>query len=423
MARLYAPYTVMISDWGLVALVATSLGSPLTRATGVSVPAENSGERVRQNLPMRVLIASDSFGGTLSARGACQAIARGWKNAAAHDEVKLLPLSDGGPGFLEVLSCLPEIRTWQFKVRSPLGTEVDAQISLVGQTAYLESAQACGRSLINDRVSGGVRAGSTFGVGQLLTHAIEIEGVKRVVVGLGGSGTNDAGAGLLAALGAQPQEALSRGGIGLINLPNIDLARVRERCSEVELLIATDVDNVLLGSQGATQVYAPQKGATPADVVDLEAALSNFAAKTDPRMATVAGSGAAGGLAFGLMLLGGRRVSGIELVAQALDLEHAIAESDLVITGEGSFDWQSLRGKVIAGVAHFAAKYGKPVVVIAGQVHVARREFMALGVESAYAVAESQAEIADSLRSPTAALVSRAEAVARTWSPDRFRRG
>jgi glycerate kinase len=372
---------------------------------------------------MRVLIASDSFGGTLSARGACQAIAQGWNNAAVHDEVKLLPLSDGGPGFLEVLSCLPELRTWQFKVRSPLGTEVDAQISLVGQTAYLESAQACGRSLINDRVSGAVREGSTFGVGQLLAHAIEIEGVKRVVVGLGGSGTNDAGAGLLAALGAQPQQALSRGGIGLINLQNIDLVRVRQRCSKVELLIATDVDNVLLGSQGATQVYAPQKGATPADVVDLEAALSNFAAKTDPRMAAVAGSGAAGGLGFGLMLLGARRVSGIELVAQALDLEHAIADSDLVITGEGSFDWQSLRGKVIAGVAHFAAKYGKPVVVIAGQVHVARREFMALGVESAYAVAESQTEIEHSLRAPTAALASRAEAVARTWSPDTFRRG
>jgi glycerate kinase len=372
---------------------------------------------------MRVLIASDSFGGTLSAGGACQAIAQGWNNAAPHDQVRLLPLSDGGPGFLEVLSTLPEIRSWQVKVRAPLGTEVDAQISLVGQSAYLESAQACGRSLINDNDSSAVREGSTFGVGELLAHAIEIEGVKRVVVGLGGSGTNDGGAGLLAALGAQPSETLSRGGTGLINLQNIDLSRARERFSEVELLIATDVDNVLLGPQGATAVYAPQKGATTADVVDLEAALSNFAVKTDARMATVAGSGAAGGLAFGLMLLGAHRVSGIELVAQALDLEHAIAQSDLVITGEGSFDWQSLRGKVIAGVAHFAAKYGKPVVVIAGQVHVARREFMALGVESAYAVAGTQAEIADSLGSPTATLVSRAEAVARTWSPDRSRRG
>jgi glycerate kinase len=374
---------------------------------------------VGQNLRMRVLIASDSFGGTLSAHDACQAIATGWRNAAPHDHLTLLPLSDGGPGFLSVMSSLPITKTWQVSVRSPLGGEVEAQIAQVGQTVYLESAQACGRYLTDETESRGVRQGSTFGVGQLLAHALKSDDVKRIVVGLGGSGTNDAGAGLLAALGAEPCELLSLGGVGLLNVTTVDLEGVRSRFADIDLLIATDVDNPLLGPQGATEVYGPQKGASAADIVELEAALTHFVAITNPELALIAGSGAAGGLAFGLMLLGGRRVSGIEMVAEALNLQGAIDQCDLVITGEGTFDWQSLRGKVIAGVAHFAAKYGKPVVVIAGQVHVARREFMALGVESAYPVAESQAEITASLADPTRALVRRAESVARTWSPGR----
>jgi glycerate kinase len=371
---------------------------------------------VGQNLRMRVLIASDSFGGTLSAQGACEAIAAGWRSAAPHDAVTLLPLSDGGPGFLSAMSSLPMAKTWQVRVCSPLGDEVDAQLVQVADTVYLESAQACGRQFTNDSGSSVVRRGSTFGVGQLLDHALKVPDVKKIVIGLGGSGTNDAGAGLLAAIGCE-SESLTGGGVGLLNAATVDLEGVRRRFAGIELLIATDVDNPLLGAQGATEVYGPQKGATAADIIELEAALTHFAAITNPQLALAPGAGAAGGLAFGLLLVGARRVSGIELVAQALNLDRAIAQSDLVITGEGSFDWQSLRGKVIAGVAHFAAKHGKPVVVIAGQVQVARREFMALGVESAYAVAENQAEIDASLADPARSLLRRAESVARTWSP------
>lgn len=366
---------------------------------------------------MRVLIASDSFGESLSAEEACEAIARGWRRGAPHDELAIQPLSDGGPGYLNVVATLPNAMLWPVSVRGPLGVEVDAQLCQIGETIYLESAQACGRNLVDDTKSIGVREGSTFGVGQLVLAALKIDGVKKIVVGLGGSGTNDGGAGALSALGAEPAEGLDRGGIGLSNLPTIDLKAAVEKFDGIELIIATDVDNPLLGPQGASEVYAPQKGASAKDVSELEASLTHFAEMTNPDVAREAGAGAAGGLGFGMMLVGARRISGIEMIAEAVDLPRAIAAADLVITGEGSFDWQSLRGKVIAGVAHFSAKSGRPVVVIAGQVHCARREFMALGVESAYAVAETPAEIEASFADPGGSLARRAEAVARTWSP------
>lgn len=370
-----------------------------------------------QNLLMRVLIASDSFGGTLSAQAACDAIAAGWRRGAPPDDLTLLPLSDGGPGFSAVIATLPTAQARSVLVRSPLGVDVEAEIIQIGDAVYLESAQACGRALIDESNSLGVRQGSTFGVGQLVSEALKIDGIKKIVIGLGGSGINDGGAGLLAALGGEPRDLLLGGGIGLANLPRVDLRETRSRFADIELIIATDVDNPLLGPQGASEVYAPQKGASASEVTELEAGLAHFAAMTDPHLAKAPGAGAAGGLAFGLMLLGARRISGIEMIAEAVDLPGAIAAADLVITGEGSFDWQSLRGKVISGVAHFSAKYGKPVVVIAGQVHVARREFMALGVESAYAVAETPAEIEASFADPSGSLARRAEAVARTWSP------
>ena len=369
---------------------------------------------------MRVLIASDSFGGTLTAQEACKAMAIGWRRAAPHDDLKLLPLADGGPGFLAAIATStsgPNAQIRKVRVRAPLGSEVDAQLCQMAESVYLESAQACGLNLVAGSGSRGVREGSSYGVGQLLAEALNLDGVKKIVIGLGGSGTNDGGAGMLAALGCEPGPVLTRGGIALGNLPKIDLAEVRDRFAGVELIIATDVDNPLLGPSGASEVYAPQKGARALDVTELEMTLTHFAAMTDPMMARVAGAGAAGGLGFGLMLLGAKRISGIEMIAEALDLSGAITASDLVITGEGSFDWQSMRGKVIAGVAHFAAKQGRPVVVIAGQVHCARREFMALGVESAYAVSETSAEIEASLADPKGALIRKAESVARTWSP------
>lgn len=348
---------------------------------------------VRQNALVRVLVAPDSFAGSLSAVQAAAAIAQGWSAGAPHDVVRTVPLSDGGPGFVDVFAGRVEVLT----VTGPLGDPTPAQIVIDGDTAYIESAQACGRHLVPVLSSETFRNGTTFGVGQLLQAALDV-GVKRIVIGLGGSATNDGGQGVIAAFGS------------------FDAAK--SALHGVEVVVATDVDNPLLGPQGAAAVYGPQKGATPADVDVVEAQLATWVAELGAaQIAQRAGAGAAGGLGFGLLLLGGIRKSGIEVVAAATHLADHIRDADLVITGEGSFDWQSLRGKVVSGVAHLASRAGVPVIVIAGQVLTGRREFSALGIESAYALAESPQEVQAAMADAANMLEKRAARLARSWSP------
>ena len=387
---------------------------------------------------MRVLIATDCFTGTLSASQAAEAIAAGWRRGAAPDELTLLPLSDGGPGFLDVLSAALGGVTVSVDVADPLGRPVPAAVLIVesggGRTAYIESAQACGLHLL----SGGERnpmITSTYGVGQLIEVAVA-QGARRVVVGLGGSGTNDGGAGMLAALGAGAAGALSAGGAKLRDLDDEDLpglTQVRERLRAVELVLATDVDSPLLGMHGASAVFGPQKGATPEMAQELESALGRFTdvvrrsappagdllTGKERRCDWEPGAGAAGGLGYGLLLLGGRRVRGVQAVLEAVGFDALVQAHDLVVTGEGTFDWQSLRGKVVAGVAEAALARAKPTVVIAGQTHVGRRDAMALGISGTYAVAENPAEVAAALADPGGTLSARSERVATTWSPRR----
>jgi glycerate kinase len=276
---------------------------------------------------------------------------------------------------------------------------------------------------------------STYGVGQLLEAALA-EGADRVVVGLGGSGTNDAGAGLLAALGAGDPEALAAGGAKLKNLKDEaleGLGAVRGRLLAIELVLATDVDSPLLGFHGASAVFGPQKGASPEMTQQLESALGRFtevvsqvvpagrdllSGKETP-LDREPGAGAAGGLGYGLILLGGHRVSGVQAVLDAVGFDSKVKATDLVVTGEGSFDWQSLRGKVVAGVAQAALARARPAVVIAGRTTVGRRETMALGISGTYAVAEKPDQVAAALADPAGTLSARAARVASTWSPRR----
>ncbi|HZX99336.1 MAG TPA: glycerate kinase [Dermatophilaceae bacterium] len=385
---------------------------------------------------MRVLIAPDSFTGTLSASEAAEAIAEGWRRSAPQDDLTLVPLSDGGPGFLDVLSRALGGETVSVTVADPLGRSVPAVILMadVGgrRTAYIESAQACGLHLLAEGERNPMVT-STYGVGQLIAAAAA-EGAARVVVGLGGSGTNDGGAGLLAALGAGDTDALADGGAALKDLDDDALGglpAVRERLQAIELVLVTDVDSPLLGFHGASAVFAPQKGATPEMAQQLESAMGRFTevvSKVVPpgrdlltgkemRLDREPGAGAAGGLGYGLLLLGGRRVSGVQAVLDAVGFESLLAATDLVVTGEGTFDWQSLRGKVVAGVAHAALAGAKPVVVIAGQALVGRRETMALGISGTYAVAENPDQIAAALTDPAGTLSARTTRVATTWSP------
>lgn len=392
---------------------------------------------------MRVLIAPDCFTGTLTAEQAAMAMAQGWAAGAPHDVTTLRPLSDGGPGFLDVLADALDGRVVATTVSDPLGRPTPAAILLVaheardGQvrtTAYVESAQAAGLHLLaaDERDP---RVTSTYGVGELLTAALE-EGADRVVVGLGGSGTNDGGAGLLAALGVGSPARLARGGGALAELTAADLvglAEVRRRLTDVELVAATDVDNPLLGFEGATAVFGPQKGASPQVAQELEAALGRLVdaamlevpPTTDllsgrpRRLEREPGAGAAGGLGWALMLLGAHRRSGVATVLEALDFSAEVARHDLVVTGEGRYDWQSLRGKVVAGVAEAALASAIPVVVVAGQVMLGRREVMASGVSGAYAVAETPEQVEAAMLDPVVTLAARTRRVAATWSPGR----
>ena len=399
---------------------------------------------------MRVVIAPDCFGETLTAEQAATAIAAGWLRAAPRDELDLSPLADGGPGFVQALRASLGGELLAATVRSPLLADVPAAVLVVDgpggvRTAYLESAQAAGLALVPLARRDPTRT-TTYGVGELLRVALRA-GATRVVVGLGGSGTNDAGAGMLAALGVGPGDGagqsgvLARGGGGLGAVTAADLAglaELRARLAGVELLVATDVDVPLLGLHGSSAGFAPQKGATPEQAQELERALGSFAhaavaalgrgvvrpdllassrtASPVARLTGLPGAGAAGGLGFGLALLGARIVSGSGLVADAVGLSARIGAADVVVTGEGTFDWQSLHGKVVAAVAERALASGVPTVVIAGQVQVGRREWGAAGIAGAYAVAQTLEQVAESLADPARTLAARSERVARTWS-------
>jgi glycerate kinase len=360
---------------------------------------------------MRVLVAPDKFAGTLSAVEAAEAIAAGWRETAPDDELDLAPMSDGGPGFVDVLREALDGELLAVTVRGPHGSPTPATVLVAGETAYVESAQACGLHLTGGE---GAEQATTYGVGELVTAAVAA-GATTVVVGLGGSGTNDGGAGMLAALGATADVPLAAGGAGLDGVTAVDVGAARERVGSVRLVAASDVDNPLTGLFGATKVFGPQKGITEDRLPVADGWLEQYAAALDRRVALEKGAGAAGGLGYGLLVLGATREPGIGLVADAVGLAARARAADLVLTGEGAFDYSSGAGKVPHGVATVAEEALRPCVVLAGKVLVGAREMRALGVESAYAMVDLVGEEA-SFADPAGSLAALAERTARTWS-------
>ena len=349
---------------------------------------------------MRILICPDKFAGTLSAPQVAEAVAAGWRDSAPTDEIVTRPLADGGPGFVEVLASAVDGRRVPVETVDPLGRPVTGEVLVVAggagatPTAYVESAQACGLHLLAE-AERDPKTATSYGLGLLLAAAVET-GARRVVVGLGGSAVNDGGAGMLAALGAAPLDefglALPYGGTALAAVAALGGT---PRLRAVELIAATDVDNPLTGLYGASNVYGPQKGASREDVLLLDAALERFATVLERELRSCPtglagrpGAGAAGGLGAAVLALGGRCESGIELVSRQIGLDAARDATDLVLTGEGSFDHQSLRGKVVAGVAGAARDRGLPCVVVAGRVSAGRREAAAAGVTEAYSLVD-----------------------------------
>jgi glycerate kinase len=366
---------------------------------------------------MRVLISPDCFTGTLTSVEAANAIRDGWLSVNPEDNVVVAPLSDGGPGFVGGLHAVLGGELVTAIVTGPLGKKTPAEFLLRGDEAWIESAQACGLHLVAPDKRD-PRFTSTYGVGELILEAVSL-GAKRITIGLGGSGTNDAGAGMLAALGATSDGSLNSGGTALKNLARVDLGLAVEKVAGIELIAASDVDNPLLGLRGATAVFGPQKGADDFAVMELEGALENFAKlcgrRSDGKDPAVAlGAGAAGGLGYGLLLLGANRVAGIETVLEIVKLDDEIQKADLVITGEGCLDDQSLHGKVIAGVASHTAALGKPCVAIAGEVRLGKRECASAGIDSAYSMSEFAGRDR-SMASPAEVLAEVSARMSQTW--------
>lgn len=330
--------------------------------------------RILRSSPVKILVAPDKFKGSLSAVEAVAAITRGWKSARPGDLLEAAPIADGGEGFAAAL-CLALGGEWlHCPVRDPLGREVEARYAWVEKErlAILEMSEASGLWRLQRHELAPLRA-NTYGTGQLIRAAVE-RGARKILVGLGGSATTDGGIGMAAALG---YETLTSDGEDLEPIPENLTALTRivpDAAIELpEIIAACDVQNPLLGPRGTAHVFAPQKGADPKTVAALEMHLENLAdvVTTDfgCDFRDKPGAGAAGGIGFGLMSFCGAKMrSGFDVVAEALHLEERIAACDLVITGEGRLDAQTLEGKGPAGVGSLARRQGKPTLAFAGSI-------------------------------------------------------
>ncbi len=368
---------------------------------------------------MRVLLAPDSFGGSLTAAEAATAMAEGWARGEPGDTAVLLPLADGGTGFVEVLHTARGGTRHEVEVTGPLGTPTRATWLELDGTAYLESASACGLHLVDERTPRTAASATSRGVGELMAAGAG-HGPSAIVVGLGGSACTDGGAGMLAALGAVARDAdgdaLPDGGGALARAARLDgLADVRARFGGLDLVVAADVDHVLTGPEGAAAVFGPQKGADEATVGALDAALTTWAAVLGDGLADLPGAGAAGGLGVALAALGARRVAGGELVREVAGLDEALARADLVVTGEGRLDAQSLHGKLVSVVAARAREQGVPCIALAGQVDMSTGEALEAGLEGVYSVAADAGSVEAALTEPAARLADLAEGVAKRW--------
>ena len=332
---------------------------------------------------MRVLVAPDKFKGTLTAPEAAEAIATGWHRGDPSSEIETIPMADGGEGTLDALVSALDGERFRERVSGPLDEPVDADFAVVqtpeGPTGVVEMARASGLELV-PRARRDPRRTTTRGTGELILAACR-HGARRVLVCIGGSATNDAGAGMAQAVGARlldPEgRQLRSGGAALLELARIDVTRIDSLVRDVEFVAATDVDNPLVGPRGASAVYGPQKGASPDDVHLLDEALRHFAAVVYRDLGVdirdMPGAGAAGGLGGGLVtFLGARLRSGVDVVMEAVRLKDRMEGVDLVITGEGAFDEQSLHGKAPAGVLRAADELRIPTLVLCGEQRVDR---------------------------------------------------
>ncbi|MGX5716574.1 glycerate kinase [Arthrobacter sp. MAHUQ-56] len=359
---------------------------------------------------MRIVIAPDKFKGSLSAPEVCSHLEKGLQHAAGNNlEVVRIPVADGGEGTLDAAVGSGFTRRTA-TVTGPTGEPVEAEFAVRGHEAVIEMATASGLALVPSVRKGGrpdsaaATTATSLGTGQLIRAALDA-GCRRIVLGVGGSANTDGGAGLLQGLGARFLDSrnneLPPGGAALANLHSIDFTDFEPRLVDTRFVLASDVDNPLLGAQGAAAVFGPQKGATPQDVGMLDAALARFVEVLAREIgfravkaAEAPGAGAAGGVGYAaIAVLAATRRPGIDVVLEFTGLADRLAGADLVITGEGSLDEQSLLGKTPMGVARAAAAQGVPVVAVCGRTTLGQGQAAAAGFEDVYALTELESDV------------------------------
>mgnify|MGYP003671049316 CR=1 FL=1 len=372
---------------------------------------------------MKLVIAPDSFKESLSASAVAEAIATGWMRVYPDAEVHCCPMADGGEGTVDAVLAVTAGERRECTVQGPLGAPVPAHWGwLPGQQAMIEMASASGLHLVAAGERDVLRA-SSHGTGELIRAALDA-GARRLVLGLGGSATNDGGAGLLQALGVRFLGAdgneLPAGGAALQQLQQIDLTGLDTRLARLEVMVAADVDNPLCGPKGASAIFGPQKGASAQQVAQLDQALAHFA---DVMSATLGedvrdfpGVGAAGGLGFAAKaVLKAQFRPGVELVAELCGLAEMLQGADLVITGEGRLDGQSLHGKTPVGVARLARSAGVPVIALAGSLGEGYQRLYAEGIAAAFSLAPGPLTLEQAMDEAALQLTARAADLARLW--------
>ena len=376
------------------------------------------------NAHMKIVIAPQGFKGGISGLEAARAIDRGVLKAAPDAETVLLPVADGGDGTLHALVDATGGEIFTSTVTGPINQQVEAQWGVMGdgRTAVIEMARASGLAMVPPRRRN-PKVTTTLGTGQLLKEASE-RGFKRVIVGLGGSATNDGGAGMATSLGVRFLDsygnALPPGGAALARLDRIDVTGLLESISGVEIIAATDVTNPLCGPTGASEIFGPQKGASQEVVAELDAALLNFAKvvkrDTGCDVLDVPGAGAAGGLGAGLMAFAGAKIqSGIDMVCQVLDFDSHLAGADLVITGEGRADRSTVFDKAPVGVARHAQAHGVPTLLLAGSLGEGHEELYDHGVASILCISDGTMSFQQALSRTGAMLEGTAERAVRLF--------
>ena len=356
---------------------------------------------------MRVIVAPDSYKGSVSAVGVAAALERGVLRVFPQAEVRKIPIADGGEGTVEALVTATGGQMKQERVRGPLGEVVDACWGILGdgKTAVIEMAAASGLPLVPpDRRD--PRITTTYGTGELIRTALDA-GLRRIIIGIGGSATNDGGTGMAQALGAKFLAAdgaeLPPGGGALAQLKTIDLSGLDSRLTKTEITVACDVDNPLCGQRGAAAVFGPQKGATPAMVAELDAALGHFAGcarvATGRNVADLAGAGAAGGLGAGLLFFTPAKLRpGVEIVLEAVKFAEVVKDAAFVITGEGRTDFQTAYGKAPVGVAKVAKQFGVPVFCISGGLGDGADDVLAQGIDAVMSICSRPLSLEECMR-------------------------